>query len=217
MERDYWLERWRSGNIGGFHLSEANPRLVEHIELLESGGPRRVLVPLSGKSLDLAYLASRGHEVVGIELSEDAARAFFAERGVVPEVRRDGPFLRLAEPGIALLVGDFFAAEVADLGAFDAAYDRASMIALPPALRDRYVPKLLSLLAPGANLLLVTLDFDAEGGPPFSIGVDEVRTRYAGHEVRELAATEDTAESPKLLQRGATRVLERVFHVRRQG
>ena len=92
MHPDYWLERWEKGRIG-FHRLDVNPRLVEHHKALD--GVIRVLVPLCGKSVDLEWLVVQGFEVVGIELSELAAQAFFSERGFVPERRNKAKVLTL--------------------------------------------------------------------------------------------------------------------------
>ena len=80
MEPSFWLERWRENRIG-FHEGHPNSYLERHRS--ELGAGRRVLVPLCGKTEDLAYLASLGHHVVGIELAEAAARAFFVEHGAI--------------------------------------------------------------------------------------------------------------------------------------
>ena len=65
MKPEFWKERWVRGEIG-FHQAEVEPGLVTHLGGL---APTRVLVPLCGKSLDLAWLATQGHQVVGVELS----------------------------------------------------------------------------------------------------------------------------------------------------
>lgn len=213
MQPDFWHERWQSGQIG-FHLAEPNPRLIAHWDAT-AGSARRVLVPLCGKSVDLAWLAARGHDVVGVELSELAAEAFFAERGIVPTITADGPFRVFRHERLAIAVGDFFAATPSALhGAFDAVYDRAAMIAMPPELRPSYVKTLVGLLAETANLLLVTLDFDAASGPPFCVDADEVRDTYGDGRVELLERADVSSESPNLLGRGATRADELVFRIR---
>lgn len=210
MKPDYWLQRWQEGRIG-FHRAEANPRLVEHHRVL--GDAIRVLVPLCGKSADLEWLVVHGFEVVGLELSELAAQAFFTERGFTPERREQGSFVAYSHGHVTILVGDFFAASSAELGHFDGAYDRAAMIALPPELRARYAAHLQTLLAPKAKLLLVTLCYDAEGGPPFSVAPDEVRAAYAQARVTQLAHVDAKAESPGPVERGASFVYEDVYEV----
>jgi thiopurine S-methyltransferase len=215
MDHDFWLERWRSGQILGFHLQETNPRLLAHWPRIEAERPRRVLVPLCGKSNDLAWLASRPGpdgkpvEVVGVELSREAAVAFFAEHALLPDIVKRGPFECFSHANLTIAVGDFFAATPESLlGTFDAAYDRAALIALPPSMRAEYVAALRRLLAPGAPILLVVMAFDAPGGPPHSIDAQQAREQHAGAEFELLATDDITADLPNLAARGATHVEE---------
>src|SRR5204863_4627370 len=94
----------------------------------------RVLVPLCGKSKDLAWLQQRGHAVVGVELSPIAAKAFFDEQALPFTVEPDGPFARHrgTTAAIEIFVGDFFAFDAARAGAVTGYYDRAALVALPP-------------------------------------------------------------------------------------
>ena len=209
MHPEFWLERWREGRIG-FHLEDVNPRLADH-HRRSLGEARRVLVPLCGKSADLAWLSMQGHEVVGVELSELAARAFFAERNLEPERREFLRFIAYRHGSVTILVGDFFELTAELTGFCEGAYDRAAMIALPEALRSRYAAHLATLLAPKARLLLITLDYDAEGGPPFRVSAEEVRERYGTATIAELARVDARAEMPGVIARGATFVNETAF------
>lgn len=210
MTADYWLERWREGRTA-FHLAEVNPRLIEHGTVFSEA--TRVLVPLCGKSADLEWLVTHGYEVVGVELVELAAQAFFAERGLTPTRRQDGDFVVYEHGNLAIWVGDFFATTGAQLGVFDAAYDRAAMIALPAALRKHYAAHLQTLLAAKAKLLLITLHFDAPGGPPFCVPPEEVSDAFAGAEVRLLASHDSSADPPSAAKRGASFEHENVYVV----
>lgn len=176
MDASFWFERWREGRIG-FHEGRPNELLARHVARLGEG--RRVLVPLCGKAHDLAYLAARGHDVVGVELVEDAVRAFFDEHGIAPSVARRGGYVVYEAAPITILVGDFFAATRADVGAVDALYDRAAIVALPAELRVRYAARVRVLLPPGAPGLVVTFE-GREGGPPFAVPEAELRDLYAG-------------------------------------
>jgi thiopurine S-methyltransferase len=209
MQPDYWLERWREGRIG-FHRADANPRLVEHHERV-LGPTIRVLVPLCGKSADLEWLAVRGHEVVGVELSELAALAFFSERAVEPDRAECGKLIAYSHGAITILVGDFFDAAPELTGYCDGVYDRAALIALPPELRARYAAHLPSLLAPKARLLLVTLDYDAEGGPPFRVPPREVEELYGSGKITPLGRVDARPETPGPVARGATFVHENTY------
>jgi thiopurine S-methyltransferase (Se/Te detoxification family) len=196
---EYWAERWREGRIG-FHEGRPNRWLEQHLSRL--GARRRVLVPLCGKAEDMALLASRGHQVVGVELVEDAARAFFAEHGLTPEQSAAGPFRVLEAGGVRILVGDFLATTPELLDGVDALYDRAALIALPLDLRKRYARHARSLLPAGAPGLLVTIEYPQAlwEGPPFAVLPDEVRKLYGDLEMAELG--EGPADAPTLRAAG---------------
>jgi thiopurine S-methyltransferase len=179
MEPSFWRERWQEGRIG-FHEGKPNAFLAKHVDKL---GPRgRVFVPLCGKAEDLAFLASRGHEVVGVDLVESAVRDFFREHGIDPEESRTDRLLTLRHEAITLLAGDFFALTKEDVAGATAAYDRASIVALPPDMRARYVAHLRALLAKGAPIVTITFDYDESRftGPPFAVTEAELRRHYEG-------------------------------------
>jgi thiopurine S-methyltransferase len=185
MEAEFWRSRWREGKIG-FHEGRANRMLERHFGVL--AGARRVLAPLCGKAEDLAYLARAGHEVVGVELVESAAQAFFDEHGLEPTVRDLGDH-RLYEVGpYRLVAGDLFTAPSEALGPLDGLYDRAALIALPEPMRRSYVATLRRLLPTGAPGLVVTIDYDVAQmeGPPFAVPEALVRELYQGLEVEVL-------------------------------
>jgi thiopurine S-methyltransferase len=203
MDPGIWYAMWREGRIG-FHEGNPNAHLVAQSARL--AGRARVLVPLCGKSEDLAFLAGRGHEVVGIELVEDAVRAFFAEHEWVPEIAAHGPLIAYTAGPLTLWAGDLFRASAALVGACDAIYDRAALVAIPPLERPAYVAHLRSLAAPGAILLQITLERVPEdgAGPPFSAREAELRRLYAGCAVELLGegpAARSRADGPALVER----------------
>jgi thiopurine S-methyltransferase len=217
MDHAFWLERWRENQVG-FHLGQVNPRLVQWASALPPANlrasPSRVLVPLCGKSLDLGWLAARGHHVVGVELSPIAVRAFFEERGTQPEIDRLLAFERYRSGELELLCGDFFDLDRAALGACHGLYDRAALVALPEPMRDRYVSHVAGLLTQGARGLLVTFDYPQSqmSGPPFSLPDSEVRARYAKHfELESLASYDILEQEPHFRRRGLTQLHERVY------
>ena len=185
MDASFWRSRWQEGRIG-FHEGRPNGFLERHLGRL--GARRRVLVPLCGKAEDLAFLAGAGHEVIGVELVEDAVRAFFAEHAATPSVTPRGGLTEYRAGAITILAGDVFATTPALVGAVDALYDRAALIALPAPMRARYVPHVRSLLAPGSPALCVTLEYDQArmDGPPFAVLEDELRALWLGARVELL-------------------------------
>lgn len=175
-----WLERWREGRIG-FHRHATHPALVRHWPRLGVRTGTKVLVPLCGKSLDMRWLASHDHPVLGIELAEEAIEQFMAEGvGDVSRYRQE-PFSICRQGSVELWCGDFFhfhIAQAAEIGAF---YDRAALIALPPATRQRYTFHLAQLIPPGSRGLLIALTRatgDEAAGPPYHVSAEEVRELF---------------------------------------
>jgi len=213
VHKDFWQERWARNEIG-FHLDDVHPGLRRHWPRLALPDGATVLVPLCGKSLDLAWLAGQGFKVVGVELSEKAVEAFFSEQQLEAEIVQSGPFRIYRSGALEVRCGDFFALSAADVAECRAVYDRAALIALPQAMRQRYAALLSSILPAGCQQLLVTLDYDqAEmDGPPFAVGASEVSGLYASEwDVALLEAKEVLERNPRMRERGLTR-LEEHFH-----
>lgn len=214
MEAPFWIERWARGATA-FHKPETNPRLAAHWAEVGASPGARVLVPLCGKSVDLHWLAARGHTVVGVELSPLAVAQFFDEAGVTPAVtERDGLAWHSAG-AVTIACGDFFSLR----DTFDAAYDRAALIAMPPEMRGRYAEHLTARVRPGGATLLIAAEYEPDpgSGPPFAVYDDEVRARFdAGFEVTRLATHEVLDEEPRFRERGLTAMRERVYRMTRR-
>lgn len=192
MEPSFWHARWNSGRIG-FHNDRPHPLLQQHWSRLSAAPAASVLAPLCGKSLDLTWLSQQGHRVIGVELSEVAAEAYFAEAGRQPRTFTVGNFQCWCDAGVAILVGDWFQLTTVVLQRTcdeisaswpSAVYDRAALVALPESMRERYVES-LTQLAGEAAWLLVTVEYDPalRGGPPFPL--DE-RAVYGLHAARKV-------------------------------
>eukprot|EP00536_Pseudo-nitzschia_multiseries_P010594 jgi/Psemu1/67500/estExt_Genemark1.C_3280044 len=201
-----WLDRWNNRRIG-FHLKSVNPILLAHADKLLGGvsvsssseeeegtctnananatpDDRRIFVPLCGKAIDVAYLASRSCSdeeqrvhVVGLEGIRVALQEFADEHPEL-EIRavRDGDgngdssappaWERFEGKTVSLWKGDYFGlgGNGSDppppfpVGTFDAIYDRAAIVAIDPSLRPAYVKILDQLLKPGGGILMVTLE-----------------------------------------------------------
>ncbi|GAA5235455.1 thiopurine S-methyltransferase [Verticiella sediminum] len=208
MEPEFWLSRWREGRTH-FHQNRITPPLQKFWPGLGLAPEARVLVPLAGKSLDMLWLAEQGHEVVGVELSELAVGQFFAENGLTPERRRSALGEHWRSGRIELIQGDIFALDADFLAGFDAVYDRAALIALPPDMRRHYVEHVYAGLRSGCRGLLVTLDYpqDEMDGPPFSVPDADVQALYAPHTEASLLDRRDSlAKEPKFLAAGASRL-----------
>lgn len=180
MQPNFWHQRWADNQIG-FHQSTPTTLLLKHWPTLGIPTGATVFVPLCGKSLDMAWLASQGHQVLGVEISQLATEQFFAEHGLTPEIResRYGTHYRAGE--IEIIHGDAFGLDSEVLADCAAVFDRAAMIALPPSMRAQYADELYARLPARCRGLLVTLEYPQteRDGPPFAIAEAEVRERYA--------------------------------------
>ena len=213
MKNEFWLKRWEREETG-FHQGDINPYLRRYWPELNLDGDRTVFVPLCGKSLDILWLRDQGHPVVGVELSAIAVRAFFAENRYMPQHQAQEKFDRCEAGGIRILCGDLFDLGSDDLKDAAAVYDRASLIAFPPEMRERYVRHLAGILPPATQILLVTVDYpQAEmQGPPFSVPAAEVEVLFRDHAVvRMLSQADVLAQNPRFQQRGLSRLRENIF------
>jgi len=209
MDTEFWHSRWAENRIG-FHLNDINPVLAKYWPTLNTTRTDTVLVPMCGKSVDLTWLAEKHDNVVGIELSDIAVKAFFSEQFYIPTVTSIGSGQTLYEfDEITIHCGDFFATRIEPV---DVVYDRAALIAMPPALRQVYAEHLLSMVKAGGRILLVTLDYpQAEmDGPPFSVTKDEVEQLFAGCKIMHLGR-DDADESHPRRKRGLSRFAEEVW------
>ena len=200
-----WLERWQEGKIG-WHEAQGNLSLQEHWTV--SG--KRVLVPLCGKSLDLIWLERQGNEVVGVELSEIAVRAFFDENAIDYSIVDGALNAYVAKDrSITIYCGDFF--EFSE-GLFDAHYDRGALIALPAEVRRAYVEHIRSLLSADAAQMIISLEYDDSiaTGPPFSIPAHEILTYWPG--LQRVDARNDIENGPpKFRAAGLSEMIEVVW------
>lgn len=169
MNPDYWKKRWENGQIG-FHNHEVHPLLASWLPGT-SFKDESVLVPMCGKSLDLWHLAKRCRQVVGIEISELACRAFFEETKLPYTVHGTANGHRFISGNLELWCQDFFTSRLTT--PFHIIYDRASLVALPEDMRPKYIHKLQPLIENGAQWALISFEYasdqDRFKGPPFSI------------------------------------------------
>ena len=203
-----WIERWENGRTG-WHEPEGNAGLKAHWPGDRAGN--RVLVPLCGKSPDLLWLADLGHEVVGVELSEIAVRAFFEDNDLTYEREPAGGLVAFRASGIPVTIyqGDYFELEIESC---DALYDRGALVALPATVRPDYVAHTKRLIRSNGMILLVTLEYEQSvvSGPPYSVLPAEVN-RYWPH-LKRLEQKDDFETCPpKFRQAGLTEIYEVVW------
>ncbi|MCK9989349.1 MAG: thiopurine S-methyltransferase [Rugosibacter sp.] len=215
MENDFWHERWAKNEIG-FHKPEIHPYLQRYWPDLQTPKSARVFVPLCGKTRDMLWLRDQGLEVMGVELSQRAVEDFFIENELTATVTQHGDFALYENSGVRIFCGDFFKLAAADLTGVTRVFDRASLVALPPAMRRDYAAHMQQILPPGTQTLLVCFAYPQEqmSGPPFSVEAAEVGTLFEpACEVTFLAEFDVLESEPRFAQRGVTRLTEKVFRL----
>lgn len=228
MEQAFWLQRWQKGETG-FHQDSLNSHLKyyygDRTAPLEESKALKVFVPLCGKSLDMYWLSQNGYEVLGVECSPIAVVDFFKNHQLEYQRVESGNFTRYIAEGdnegrrrIEILRGDFFDLSPKDLEDVTEIYDRASMIALPEAMRLQYAQMMAQLQCSGMRTLLITLTYpQAEmAGPPFSVTEEEVREFYSKHfKVEKLRAKDILPEEPRFQRRGVSSLIETAYKLTR--
>jgi len=179
-DNELWLQSWRDHRTD-FHQQSTNRLLTRFWPSLELVPESRVFVPLCGKSLDMVWLAKQGHNVIGVELSPIAVRAFFRENRLLPARRQLGKFTLWQHGRISILCGDYFSLTLEDLGRIDTVYDRAALTALPEDIRKHYVSHLRKIVPATATVfLLTTEDAEEKDTPSQAFGIaEEIKTLYA--------------------------------------
>lgn len=199
-----WEDRWSTGRTQ-WHKTDVHASLQKYCDeyVLDGiiGGGGRVLVPLCGKTVDMVYFARKRvvSQVVGIDgvpkafdefITEQASEGFDFQEAVTV----NGYTKRQSEK-IALIAGDFFDISMDIINSdasnnnnnnntllFDAVWDRGSLVAIQPSLREKYVDKIGELInKPNGKYLLATFvrpNNDTTTGPPFSIDETEVRRLF---------------------------------------
>jgi thiopurine S-methyltransferase len=198
MQFEFWQSLWDANELG-FHQHSVSPQLHDNIGALELEAGQRVFVPLAGKSLDILYLRDQGLQVVANEFVERAVLDFFSEQSIDFE---ESPLpqggKRFEAEGITFLQSDFFALEPSAVGAIDAVFDRAALVAVAPEQRSTYAAKLRELAPADHRRLLVSFNYPQEEmeGPPFSVPEQEIRELFADAELRLLQKQDALGKSP---------------------
>lgn len=159
-------DHYADGTYRWWHLSRPSPELVS---ALDDGW-----LPRAGRAVDLGsglgseagYLARRGWQVIGLDLSEVAVGRAAAEHGGAAFLRADVRRLPFARHSL------------------DAAVDRGCFHYLAPDDRPRYCAELRRVLRPGGKLLLRASLRTA--GQRNDIGETVIRDTFAAWRIEHL-------------------------------
>ncbi len=189
-----WIAKWKDG-LTGWHRDNIDINLQAYLKELTKGEVNcSVLVTWCGKSLDLIWLCSQGHTVVGTELSEVAAKQFYEENEIPYSVSQEGEFTiyQASDRKIKFIVGNSYNITPDIAGSFDAVWDHNAFGAALPTDRNRYKSILISLLKPGGRILISNWEYGEKKRDmaPFSVPSVEVKDTFKEFDV-ELLTTSD--------------------------
>lgn len=96
---------------------------------------------------------------------------------------------------LELWEGDFIKLPADNISPPGIIYDKAAVIALPPAMRSSYANKLIELCSHSTQIIMQTFEYPQNemNGPPFSVSRNELEQRFGDHLLFDLLH-----EQPKL-------------------
>lgn len=190
-----WKDCWDNERLP-WHMTEINPILQKHIDKLTGKlDGAKLFFPLCGKALELVYMSQRGHSVVGVEYAEKAVKDFF-EENKLPFTKTSVPGMILyenAEHRIKIYCGDFFDFCSVSEKNFDGVWDRGSLEAIDPAMREKYGKIINAVVRKGGPIIVETPERES-GGPPFHVPVDELKQVFGLKTTPELIGSEPPPE-----------------------
>lgn len=199
-------------------MKEVYPHLKTYWPRLNLAQGSAVLVPLCGKSLDLLWLKNQGYRVVGVDVSEKAAKDFFLENRLRFQVSSKAPFTIYEAENISIWTGDFLKLKPEYLPGISAIYDKAALIALPEEKRKVYADRILKICNSSTQILINTFEYEQNemNGPPFAVFEEELKDLYGEHFSIDLLHKESIMDDlVKFQQRGLSSFLiEKVYHLR---
>lgn len=157
MEKEFWENRWETGETG-WDIGSISTPLKAYIDQLEDTAVK-ILVPGCGNAYEAEYLWENGFKNTWIvEISKGAVDAFTNRYPAFPKAQ--------------IILGNFF-----DLNPenhqFDLILEQTFFCAIHPSKRADYAAKMHQLIHPGGKLVGLLFDFPLESGPPFGGNKEE--------------------------------------------
>lgn len=163
---DFWQARFDTGQTG-WDRGAASPQLLAWLDqgVLQ---PCRIAVPGCGRGWEVAELAARGFEVVGLDYTAaalEASRALLQSRGLQADLQQ-----------VDVL-------DHAPTTPYDAIYEQTCLCALHPEHWRAYADRMHGWLAPGGRLAALLMQMPrAEAveqgqiqGPPYHVDINAAR------------------------------------------
>lgn len=198
-------------------MEQVFPLLKMYWPHLHLAANATVVVPLCGMSLDIQWLIKQGHYIIGVDVSPKAIRSLMQTHAQPFEKSSKGQFDRYKSTSLELWCGDFFKLQKEWLPPVDAIYDKAALIALPPALRKKYARTIQNLTEPHTQIFLNCFEYEQNemSGPPFAVFRDELEASYGEQfSINLLHSHSLLEELTTFHQRGLrSYLIEKIYHL----
>ena len=168
LEPDFWERQFAQGHTP-WNRGTSSPQLLHWLDTDELR-PCSIVVPGCGHGWEVATLASRGFEVIGIDYTEaavHAAKDHLAKENLPAQIINADVLTYQPETG------------------FDAVYEQTCLCAISPDLWMRYADQLYQWLRPEGDLFLLLMQVDRESakkgivqGPPFHCDINAMHALF---------------------------------------
>lgn len=169
MDVSGWVNEWEaSPDKVAWAMKGVNPYLEKYLADITMGKDcAKVFFPMCGDVPDMFWLAEKGHEVIGLEISNVAIEKFFKDQGLEYDIIQckdiNGTLYTSKTKNIKIYCGDMFLFGPVVEKDFDGVWDRGSFQTLdscgtdPAAIskiKKDYVKILRSVIKPQSCILL---------------------------------------------------------------
>jgi len=181
----FWEEKYKT-NQTNWDIKNANPVLTELLDDSEIIKPGKMLIVGCGKGYDAVFAAEKRYEVTAIDFSLTAID--YAKQLAVQR-----------EVNIEFLIEDIFTLNKDYTENFDLVYEYTTYCAINPERRNEFAKKISSLIKKGGRLITILFPVDKrEGGPPFSIDVQEFYKNFSQYLHLELSTKQINSIKPRM-------------------
>lgn len=146
LSSSYWDNRYLRADTG-WDIRQVSPPLQAYFQQ-RTDKTQKILIPGCGNAYEAAWLIGNGFS--DITVLDFAPSLTAALRQQLPDA-------------VQIITGDFFAHE----DQYDCIIEQTFLCALDPALRNKYMEKMNTLLRPGGRLIGLLFDRTFPQGPPF--------------------------------------------------
>ena len=167
-----------------WHMDSVNYNLLKHYPNIQPAGEplRKILVPMAGKTVDIKWLADKGHEVVAVEISQSACREVF-QRDDIPFEELDcpavkGKLFRSLDGKIKMYCCDIFNFTAEIEGQFKSVWERGAVIAFEEDLRKKYFEHVKTLVTVGCAWMSSIFQYDRNVSSIFIIKKKHLKQLY---------------------------------------